>query len=164
MGGEIGVEIGPIADARVQIGSQPGRRTDPLGSYRFRVRIDGLEVAEFSECSGLEMTVKFEEVREGGQNEFVHRLPGRVEYGNLTLRRGYAKSNQFFTWCLTVFNRRKIQRKKVVVALVAQDGKQVMEWTFLDAYPVKWSGPAFKAGENAIAIESLELAHRGLLV
>ncbi len=142
-----------------------GARIDPLAGYRFRVLISGgLDVAEFSECSGLELTVKFDEVREGGQNEYVHRLPGRVEYGNLTLKRGYVKSDEFFKWCLTVFNRKKIQRQQVTLALVDQAGKQVMAWTFLDAYPVKWSGPSFKAGDNAIAIESMELAHNGLRV
>ncbi len=47
--------------------------------------------------------------------------------------------------------------------LIDQRGRKVVDWTFRDAYPVKWSGPSFKAGDNAIAIESIELAHNGLL-
>jgi phage tail-like protein len=136
---------------------------DPFASYRFRVDVDGASIAEFSECTGMELTVKYDEVREGGQNEFVHRLPGRVEYGNLILRRGYATSNEFFDWFKSVFNRSSIQRRNVTVMLVSQSGETVTQWTFVDAYPVKWSGPAFKAGDNAIAVESVELAHRGLL-
>jgi phage tail-like protein len=135
-----------------------GERRDPPVNYSFRVLVDDLAAAEFSECSGLEMTVKFDEVREGGENGFVHKLPGRVEYGNLVLKRGYAKSGELFQWCL------KLKRRKVTVQLVKQlDGSTIAEWVFDDAYPVKWSGPSLKASENAIAIESLELAHRGLV-
>lgn len=143
----------------------PGVRIEPFASYRFQIEVSGLAIAEFTECTGLELAVKYEEVREGGQNEFVHRLPGRIEYSNLTLRRGYARSNEFFRWCLSLQNRtpKGIQRKNVTVRLVDQAKQPVMTWTFLEAYPVKWSGPTFRAGENSIAIESLELAHRGLL-
>ncbi len=147
----------------IPISNRTGQRTDPFASYRFRVRISGLNVAVFSECSGLEMTVKTQPVNEGGENRFVHQLPGRVEYGNLTLRRGYATSNELFTWFSNVLRPSQAMRKTVTIVLVSQRGQTVMEWTFLEAYPVKWSGPSFKAGDNAIALESLELAHSGLL-
>ena len=141
------------------------QRRDPHTTYVFCVDIAGNAAAEFTECSGLEMSVKYDEVREGGQNEFVHRLPGRVEYGNLVLKRGYATTNELMDWCLSVLNRRQIQRRDVTVALMSLDNSQrLFQWTFLGAYPVKWSGPSFKAGEAAIAIETLELAHQGLQV
>jgi phage tail-like protein len=154
------------ADASISVSlpTRTGKRVYPYGSYRFRVIISGLSVGEFSECSGLEMTVKTDEVREGGENRYVHRLPGRIEYGNLTLRRGYAVTNEFFSWFQTSFTPVMTARKTVTIALVNQDGATVMEWTFLNAYPVKWTGPSFKAGDNAIAVESLELAHSGLLL
>ena len=142
-----------------------GQRRDPHPTYVFCVDIGGSSAAEFTECSGLDMSVKYDEIREGGQNEFVHRLPGRIEYGNLVLKRGYATSIEFMDWCLSVLNRRHIQRRDVTVALMSLDSAQrLFQWTFLGAYPVKWSGPSFKAGEPAIAIETLELAHQGLQV
>jgi phage tail-like protein len=136
----------------------------PLANYKFRIqlRINGKDVAEFSECSGLEMSVKVDEVREGGQNEFVYRLPGRIEYGNLTLRRGYVTNSELFTWIQSVFNRRQIARESVTVEILDQARQPMGTWVFRQAYPVKWSGPSLKAGENAIAIESIELAHEGL--
>jgi phage tail-like protein len=143
--------------------TRTGQQVHPYASYRFRVQVQGVDVAEFTECAGLEMTVKTDEVREGGQNGFVHRLPGRVEYGNLTLRRGYAMRNELFDWLVTsVGQRRTLVKQTVTVSLVDQSGGTVMSWTFLDAFPVKWSGPSFKAGDNAIALESLELAHNGM--
>ena len=155
-------------------GTVTGKRVDPFATYQFQVEIEGKRVASFSECGGLEVSVKYDEVREGGQNEFVHRLPGRVEYGNLVLKRGYVPSSgsaeglsEFFRWCLTGLNRpgSQVERRSVTVTLVSLgDGKRIHSWEFRRCYPVKWSGPSFKAGDNAIAIESLELAHEGLQI
>jgi phage tail-like protein len=35
-------------------------------------------------------------------------------------------------------------------------------WTFKRGFPVKFEGPKMKGTENAVAIESLEIAHEGL--
>jgi phage tail-like protein len=151
-------------------------RVDHFAAFQFQVEIQGKAVASFSECGGLEMNVKFDEVREGGQNEFVYRLPGRVEYGNLVLKRGYLPADgagsgeglsEFFRWCLTALNRpgSQVQRRDVTVTLVSQGlGTRIYSWQFRRCYPVKWSGPSFKSSDNSIAIESLELAHEGLQI
>ncbi len=142
-------------------------RIDPYGTFQFAVDIGSKTSVMFGECSGLEMQVRYDEVREGGQNEYVHRLPSRVEYGNLVLRRGYAITNEFYNWCLTCLNRagKPIDRRNVAVSLVnLQQNQIVFTWTFVGAYPVKWSGPSFRANESVMAIESLELAHQGIQV
>jgi phage tail-like protein len=145
-----------------------GPSNGPFPTYRFQVEISGITVAEFSECSGLEVKVKTETIRQGGQNEFTHQLPGRIEYGNLTLRRGFVNNSELFAWCMSVLNRpgKPVQRKDVTVSLVApsRDGgsRPIFQWTFLGAYPVKWTGPTFKANDNGVSMEALELAHEGL--
>ena len=144
-------------------GNRTGARHDTFGAFQFKVDLGKPGgVAMFSECSGLEMTVRYDEIKEGGNNAFVHRLPGRVEYGNLVLRRGYIEDSEFFDWCSAAL-RGSVQRRLVTVSLVALDtGAAVFSWTFVDAYPVKWSGPSLRATDNAMAVEALELAHRGL--
>ncbi|HVG96860.1 MAG TPA: phage tail protein [Chloroflexota bacterium] len=145
-------------------GNTTGARNDPAASYHFRLDVSALpDVADFTECSGLEMQVKFDEVREGGNNLFVHRLPTRVEYGNLVLKRGLVRRNEFFTWCASIVTQNKVKRQNVTVHLIDRATKSTLvSWTFLNAYPVKWSGPSFKANSTEISIESLELAHEGL--
>ena len=148
-------------------GTATSARVDPFGTFQFVVDIGISTPVTFSECSGLEMQVRYDEVREGGQNEFVHRLPSRVEYGNLVLRRGYAVSNEFYNWVLTCLNRagKPIDRRNVAVSLFDLERNQVaFTWTFVGAYPVKWSGPSFRANESSVGIESLELAHEGIQV
>jgi phage tail-like protein len=153
----------PSAAAPASQQTRTGARHDPLAVFQFKVDVGNqASIARFSECSGLEVTVKYDEIKEGGQNGFVHRLPTRVEYGNLVLRRGSTTDTEFFDWCAGAL-RGRIQRRLVTVTLVALDTQEaVFAWTFVDAYPVKWSGPSLKAGDNSVAIETLDLAQRGL--
>jgi phage tail-like protein len=143
--------------------TRTGARYDPLANFQFKVDLGSpTGIAMFSECSGLELNVKYDEIKEGGQNNFVHRLPTRVEYGNLVLKRGTTTDTEFFDWCSAAL-RGSIQRRLVTVTLTALDtAATVFAWTFVDAYPVKWSGPSLKASDSTVAIETLELAHRGL--
>ena len=130
---------------------------------RFDVSINRMPQAVFTEVSGLSMEVVVEDVEEGGHNDFVHRLPGRCKMGNLTLKRGLTKSNDFFVWCQQIA-RGKIVRRPVTVILYNVDGTEAMKWNFNNAFPVKWSGPQFKSDDTSSAIESIELAHDGFTV
>jgi phage tail-like protein len=114
--------------------------------------------AVFTEVSGLQVEVQTMDYEEGGTNSFVHRLPGRVKVGNVTLKHGLTRSNEFLSWCM------KPERRHVTVVMYDSMGKPVIRWNFNDAYPVKWVGPQFTADSTAMAMESIELAHRGLTV
>jgi phage tail-like protein len=136
------------------------REIDARAACRFYVQVDGVPKAVFSELSGLSMEVDVDEVEEGGNNTFIHRLPGRCKTGNLTLKRGLTNSNDFLKWSHDVVQG-KINPKNLSVILYNVDGTEAMRWTFTNAIPVKWSGPHFRADDTAAAIESIELAHEG---
>lgn len=138
-----------------------GERVDPYLTSKFHVEIQGIEQAAFRECSGLQVETEVFEYEEGGLNEYVHRLPGRTKVSNVTLKQGVTDSRELWDWYRDVVQG-KIERKNFSVVQYDLKGNEVMRWTFVDAYPVKWSGPGFKADENAITIETLELAHRGM--
>jgi phage tail-like protein len=128
---------------------------------RFYVEIAGIPQAVFTEVSGLQVDMQVHEYQEGGNNGFVHRLPGPVKVGNLTLKRGLTTSNEFFKWCMEVATR-SVERRHVSVLMYDLRGVAVARWDFLNAYPVKWVGPQFTATSQATAIETLELAHSGV--
>jgi phage tail-like protein len=127
---------------------------------RFYVEFAGTTQAVFTEVSGLSVEVTTEDVEEGGHNDFVHRLPGRCKVGNLVLKRGFTKSNDFLKWNLDVAQG-TIQRRNISVIIYNVDGSESMRWNFLNTYPVKWTGPQFKTDDTGAAVESLELAHEG---
>jgi len=137
-----------------------GERTDPYLAFRFRVEVDNVIQAGFSECSGLQVETEVEEVREGGSNEFVHKLPRGNKHVNLTLKHGLTDSDVLWNWHKDVVSG-KGQRKMVHVVLLDHTGAERWRWSFRDAYPVKWTGPELKADGSAVAIETLELGHHG---
>src|SRR5215210_4744620 len=99
--------------------------------------------------------------QEGGNNGFIHRLPGPVKVGNITLKRGLTSSNDLLKWCMEVISR-QVSKRHVSVLMFDARGREMVRWNFLDAYPVKWVGPQFSAEGKGAAIETLELAHSGM--
>lgn len=139
------------------------RKNDPFLSYRFRVEIKGVEVAGFSEVTGLQAEVEVFDYREGGRNNFIHKLAGPVRYpSNLVLKHGLMDADSIWRWEQQMLGG-DIVRHNVSIILMDSAGQDKWRWDFQDAYPVRWSGPDLRAGSAEVAIETLELAHRGLM-
>ena len=136
----------------------PEARRDPYLNFNFLVQIDGDTVAGFREADLPEARIEVAAYREGNERpNTVRRLPGRVEYGPLVLRRGFAGDRTLFQWWRDVADG-NLDRRNVVVILRDQSGRDVARWAFRDALPTKYSGPSFRAQGNEVAIESIELA------
>ncbi len=136
----------------------------PPGFY-FQLQFAGISSGldnSFQEAAGLAAEWELEEIREGGQNLYKHRLPTVVKYSNLVLRRGFVSSNSALaTWCtdtLATDFTKPIQPRTVQLSLLNGGGTPLASWSFLEAWPVKWSMSDFKSQENALAIETLEFA------
>lgn len=136
-------------------------REDPYLGFRFRIEIDGMIEGGFAEVSGLEVTTGVEDFREGGVNDFVHKFPNETTFGNLVLKKGLAGSTTLWEWHRDVVTG-KIKRATIHITMLKDHSDETAHmWSFKDAYPVKWTGPDFNASENAVAFESLEIAHHG---
>ncbi len=155
----------PIAAASE---TKTAKRVDPFATFKFHVEIGEIKEAAFTECSGLELATDVFEYQEGGLNEYSHKLPGRTKLSNVTLKRGFAKSNELYKWYFEMEKNlltpgKAITRQRVTITLHSTATKdELMRWTLNEAFPVKWVGPTFNAGEVAIAIETLEFAHHGI--
>ena len=113
----------------------------------------------FQEVSGLGAEVTLEEFKEGGLNEYVHRMPTGAKYGNLVLRRGMFNDSEVAKWCRKAIEDFQFETTTVKVTLLNEAHESLASWNFIRAYPVKWSISDFKAQDNALVIESLELAY-----
>ena len=130
-------------------------RNDPYKNFKFRVEINGVTSAGFSEVTGLSTEVDCIEYREGG--DFLSRkLPGRAKYGNITLKRGVTKSTELQDWHKNILNG-NVDRRDGLIVLLDDDMTDAVRWKFFDAFPRKWEGPDLNAKGNEVAIESLEL-------
>ena len=136
--------------------------TDPAVSVCFSVVIDGQDLGAFTGCQGLSFQVEVETREEGGNNGFVHQLPGRISYTNVRLTRAVnrdsAKISRWFA-AMTV----PIKRTQAEIRAMASDGTVIASWSLQGVIPVKWDGPSMGLDSPAVAIETLELAHHGFL-
>jgi phage tail-like protein len=132
---------------------------DPSVSYRFAVEISGIQEALFTECSGFETKIDVEEYKEGGVNDFVHKLPGRQSFGNITLKRGMTASVELWDWLnrLSLSTTKKDEKKDISVVVYDGQGGEKFRWNLTKAYPVKWSSPTMQTDQSSILVESLEL-------
>jgi len=148
--------------------TKTARIEDPFATFKFHVEIGNIIEAAFTECSGLEMSTDIIEYEEGGENQFVHKFPGRTKVSNVSLKRGFTTSNELYNWykrmeeCLRKGKRFDCRQVTITLYSSAEQGTKA-RWILDKAFPVKWVGPSFKSDEAAVAIETLEIAHHGIL-
>jgi phage tail-like protein len=132
-------------------------RTDPVPGFRFALDIKGVTIGWFTECSSI--TVERETIPhpEGGVNNYVHRLPGRVKRFNVTLKHGLA-NNALWDWLQSGLYDGQVERCNVTVILYNSDLTEARRWDLMGAYPIKWSVADFKTAANESMLETLELA------
>lgn len=141
-----------------------GARNDPYLGFRFVVELGGEIVAGFSEVTGLQVEVEVHEYREGGVNAYVHKLAGPTRYpSNLVLKHGITDNRELWQWHQDV-TRGKFKRKNGSIVLLSPTGDEVWRWNFEGAYPVRWNGPDLRGNTAEVAVETLELAHRGIVL
>jgi phage tail-like protein len=136
----------------------PGSRHDPYRNFNFTVEIDGIGAAGFSEVIFPSSTIGIVEYREGGDKASATRkLPGRVHYGNVVLRRGVSQSADLWNWWNTLRNG-TVDRRDGVIVLLDSDLQAVRRWVFGGAWPCRYDvSPLAGRGEETV-IETLELA------
>jgi phage tail-like protein len=130
-------------------------------SLCFKVTLDDhTDLGSWTKCDGLGVEYDVQEVKEGGNNDYVHRLPGRAKYQNLKLTRPIDKDTQKVAdWLASVASDPK--RSTAEIAVLDGGGGTVAKWKLQGIYPIRWSGPTLDTGTNAVALEVLELAHNG---
>ena len=114
----------------------------------------------FQEVGGLTAEMIVEEIQEGGENRFTHRLPVRAKYQNLILKRGMLTDSGLIQWFKDAIENFEFSSSTVLVKLLDHDHEPLVTWNFIKAWPVKWTISDLKATENAIAIETVELAYQ----
>ena len=102
-----------------------GQRVDPLENFRFRVEIEGIVQAGFTECSGLGSHIEVVEVREGGDaTSATRKVPGRVTYPDIVLKWGVTTSRELYNWHQAVING-QLQRKSGSVVLLDAERQEL---------------------------------------
>ncbi|OXM85048.1 phage tail protein [Paenibacillus rigui] len=136
-------------------------RKDPYRNFRFRIEVEGIQQAGFSEVSGFDASISVIEYREGNEITTARKLPGLSKYGNITLKWGVTDSMDMYNW-MSESLQGKIQRKTVTIIAINEEGTDVATWQVIEAWPIKYTAPNFNGTGNEVAIELMELAHEGM--
>lgn len=141
-----------------------GHYFPPSGFY-YNVSVAGSssEKASFQEVSGIEVTAEVETISEAGLNSYSHRVPKRTQYNNLVLKRGlFVADSKLLTWVKDTLQSglgKRITPKTIIVTLYDPEGGVHQAWSFVNAYPIKWSIGGMNAMESAIVVENIEFAY-----
>ncbi|MBE7382960.1 MAG: phage tail protein [Leptolyngbya sp. SIO1E4] len=139
-------------------------QTPPVGFYFLVTFLVGgfvpnLLDIRFQKVSGMTSTIETTEVKEGGENLFVQRLPTRVTYENLVLERGMVIGSPLNVEFNLAMSTLKFQPGNVLVALMNAKSIPISAWLFQQTYPLKWSVSDLDANQNAVVIDTMELAY-----
>lgn len=141
-----------------------GERKDPYRNFRFRLEIEGVQQAGFSEATIPDTTTDVIEYREGNEHTTVRKLPGLRKYANITLKWGITDSKVVYDWRKLVDDDNiKDYRKNVAIVLMDEEGNDKARWEFSNAWPSKYDAPDLNAKGNDVGIETLEIVHEGMI-
>ncbi|WP_406661836.1 phage tail protein [Methanolobus sp. ZRKC3] len=137
-------------------------RNDPYRQFRFRIEIDGIGQAGFSECNFADTTTEPIEYREGNEPTVFRKLSGLTKYGNITLKWGITDSLDLYNWRQQVIDTgAEDARKNMSIILIDEAGSDKARWNIEQAWPSKYDPTDLSAKGNDVAIETLEIVHEG---
>ena len=136
----------------------PARDTDPLVSFMFSLDVQGTVTGYFTECSGLgseNEVVDHKVVTETGQ-QVIQKIPGRLKWNDITLKRGVTAQMDIWEW------RKMVEdgdiagaRKNGTITMFDQSLTPVARWDFERGWPSKVTGPSVKSDSNEFGIEEV---------
>ena len=134
----------------------------PVG-FHFLVEFEGLgsqqKDHQFQSVAGLSVDIETEEIAEGGENRFKHKLPVKTKYPNLTLKRGMLIDSALMDWCRDAIENFSFRPVNLTIKLLNEQHQPLISWNVVHAYPVKWAVEDFNAQESKLAVESFELTY-----
>ena len=149
----------------------PGNRRDPLPAFCFKVTLDdeagvATATAFFKSVGGLKYETELTPVKVGGMNDTVVQLPNGGKWSNITLKRGFSGDEKLIAWrdkWMKGAGQGQLKRVNGTITQLNTAYEEVFSWTFKRAMPITWELSELDASKNEVAIETLVLAHEGII-
>jgi len=140
--------------------------TDPLVGFSYGIDVAGTIAGYFTKAEGLGSStsvVDHKVVDESGR-DLVKKIPGRLEWGDITLSRGITANMDFWTWRKQVEDGKVNEaRKNGSIMMYDQNLAEVARWDFVNGWPSKLDGPSLSSEGNEVSLESLTIVHEGIV-
>ncbi len=144
---------------------ESGRESDPLVGFTFGLEIDQLQMGFFTEVSGLGSSNEVIEhkVVDNQGHEITQKIPGRLTWEDISLKRGITGTLDMWKWRDDVEQgKMSTARRNGSIIMYDRDYAEVARWNFENGWPSKITGPSLNAGSNDIGIEEVTIAHEGI--
>ena len=133
-------------------------RNDPYRNFRFKVEIEGITQAGFSECTFGDTSIEPVEYREGTDPTHPRKLSGQTKYGDVTLKWGITDNMDIYNWFIKVVEKGALDnRKNISIQLIDEQGNPKSRWNLAECWPKKYDPTDHNAKGNDVAIETLDL-------
>jgi phage tail-like protein len=143
-----------------------GRESDPLIGFNFRLEIEGKLAGYFTEANGIgsEHEIVEHKVVDDSGHEIVQKIPGRLKWENVTLKRGITDALDIWDWRKLVEDGKLGDaRTNCSIIMMDRNYEDVARWDFVNAWPSKVSGPSVKSDSNEFGVEEVTLVHEGMV-
>jgi phage tail-like protein len=138
---------------------------DPLLGFNFMLELEGAVAGYFTEVTGIgsEHEVIEQKVVDTQGHEIVRKIPGRLKFTDISLKRGITSDLKIWEWRdFAVKGDMKSARKNCTITMLDRAYSPVAVWHFHNAWPSKVTGPSLKSDSNEIGVEELTIVHEGM--
>lgn len=139
---------------------------DPMIGAHFAVEVGSVITGYFTEASGLgseSEVVEHKIMAKGAKEAIIRKIPGRLKWGDIVLKRGITSNMDFYKW-RTQVEQGKVDAARMDGSIIMYDQTmtEVARWNFVKGWPSKISGPSVKSDANEVGIEELTIVHEGI--
>jgi phage tail-like protein len=134
-----------------------------MSASTFVIQVDGIQVASFSELSGINTEVEPVEYISTGPDGILHtKQYGKTKPPTVTLKRGMDAETYMWAWHQAVLQGEPTARKTCSLQLFAaaqspKSGQPIMTYILENAWPSKLEISGMKAGSSELVTETVVL-------
>jgi phage tail-like protein len=142
------------------IGLGQNMPNDAITASRFSLTVDGYEIAQFSQLTGISTEVDVIDFMENTSRaeSIIKKLPGRHKPPTIVLKRGKNMSMEMWAWHEAVLQGDIAgARKSGSIVMYAPDGSPVARYHFENGWCAKITIGELRAGSSEVLMEEVTI-------
>ena len=139
---------------------------NPLVAFKFGLEIEGKLAGYFTNVGGIgseSEVVEHKVVNSETGETIIQKIPGRLTWTEVTLKRGVTSNIDVWQWRQQVVEG-KVEDARTNCSIIAynQANEPIARWNFTSAWPSKVTGPDLNSGSAEYMVEEMVIVHEGM--
>ncbi|MBN2145913.1 MAG: phage tail protein [Anaerolineales bacterium] len=139
---------------------------NPLVAFKFGLEIEGKMAGYFTNVGGIgseSEVVEHKVVNSETGETIIQKIPGRLTWTEVTLKRGVTSNIDVWQWRQSVVEG-KVEEARTNCSIIAynQANEPMARWNFIAAWPSKVTGPDLDSGSAEYMVEEMIIVHEGM--